>query len=151
MPGTIQYLERERAAFALTYVKKMTAPESDGSNPSSTEISSLKSNAKYFRSYIESLPSAIRNNNFIAAFSFIKGKRKPDKTSKNYAYYLIYELMAEWLRKQNLLNQTGDLIHILITDDSVQLRMITIEALALCEWLKRIAKAEIEEVAPDSN
>lgn len=137
----LKNLEQERAKFALQKIKTAIKEPEDGG---------LGENAKYYRSYIEKMPSLILNAGLVAAFAFVKGKMG-DK-DKPLAYKMIYEAMNSWLRPQKaglLESDKKDLLEALIEKKSLDIRLLTYESIAMLGWLKRIAKAEIEETGEE--
>jgi len=111
-------LEQERASFCLEKVKKVK------------EIT----NKKKFKSYARSLPSFIVSNGLIPTLAFYKSKeeRKP-----------VYEIVNEWLKEKGYVS--NDALEYLVKADFQKLRLATIEALAIANWLKRIVEVEIED------
>lgn len=111
-----------------------------------------------YKSYVEKVPMRIKTNGLGATFAFIKSKRAKKKNekvpgteenSKN-AYDLIYQQVAEWLKKEpkklisDILKNGEDLEKVIISLDSPEYRALTIEVLAFFIWLRRFAEGLIE-------
>ena len=110
-------LEQERASFCIEKVKNLTSDK-----------------GKY-KSYARSLPSFIVSNGLIPALAFYKSKedRKP-----------VYNTINEWLKKRGII-QNDALDELTTKKNFKDLRLATVEALAIANWLKRIVEVEIEE------
>lgn len=128
-------LEKERARYALRKVREAQKDKE------------VKKHLKQYRSYVEGLPALIHNSGLTGAMAFIKAKSK-DK-GKEKAYQLIYFTIAEWLSDDKLqlmtLKNQKNLVEKLIKVNSRTTRLLTRESLNLISWLKKIAKAEIEQ------
>ncbi|MCR4429800.1 MAG: type III-B CRISPR module-associated protein Cmr5 [Tepidanaerobacteraceae bacterium] len=103
---------------------------------------------KEYKQYVKKLPMLIKTNGLGAALAFVKSKIS-DKTSESgHAYKLIYDQIAEWLKKDDkkLIDLSGDadLVAAIISLDSSQYRAVTIEVLAFLNWLRRFAEGLIE-------
>ncbi|HHW01218.1 MAG TPA: type III-B CRISPR module-associated protein Cmr5 [Thermoanaerobacterales bacterium] len=103
---------------------------------------------KEYKQYVKKLPMLIKTNGLGAALAFVRSKIS-DKTSESgHAYKLIYDQIAEWLKKDDkkLIDLSGDadLVAAIISLDSSQYRAVTIEVLAFLNWLRRFAEGLIE-------
>ncbi|TVM02758.1 MAG: type III-B CRISPR module-associated protein Cmr5 [Candidatus Brocadia sp. WS118] len=129
-------LERGRAEFAYQRAKKVKDSYDDISGN--------------YKSYVKKLPMLIKTNGLGAALAFIysKGWQKK-KSEKPYAYKLLYEDIADWLRsdeKQLIkLENNEKLIEGVISLDSSTYRAVTVEVLAFLAWLLRFADGLIEK------
>ena len=110
-------LEQERASFCIERVRNITSDE---------KKYKYKSNAK-------DLPSFIVSNGLIPALAFYKSKedRKP-----------VYNTINEWLKKRGII-QNDALDELTTKKNFKDLRLATVEALAIANWLKRIVEVEI--------
>ncbi len=103
---------------------------------------------KEYKSYVKKIPMLIKTNGLGATFAFIKSKSKADTGKAGYAYKLIYDHTAQWLRedKKNLLGlkQNDDLVEKIISLNSPEYRTVTNEVLAFFKWLSRFADGMIE-------
>lgn len=129
---TIKGLEQGRAKFAYDCARA-------GSNIEKK---------KEYKSYVKKIPMLIKTNGLGATFAFVKSKSKVDTNKTGYAYKVIYDHTAQWLRedKKNLLGlkQNDDLVEKLISLKSPEYRTATIEILAFFKWLSRFADGMIE-------
>jgi len=112
-------IEQERAEFCIEQVKD-------------------KKQDKKYKSAAKSLPAFIVSNGLIPTLAFYKSKeeKKP-----------VYNAVNEWLKKRGFVKE--DAIKDLVKSDFQTLRLATIEALAIANWLKRIVEVEIEDQADD--
>ena len=85
----------------------------------------------------------IKTNGLGATLSFVKAKG-----SKNEAYQLLYQQMAEWFMRQGNdlieLAKDDDLVERVIGLNSPAYRVVTREVLALFSYLRRFAEGLIE-------
>ena len=125
----ISGIEHGRAAFAY-------AKAEDGRKLGGTS-------SKEYKAYTKKIPMLIKTNGLGATLSFIKAK-----ASKNAAYQLLYDQMAEWFsgRGNDLIElaKDGDLVEKVIELNSDAYRVVTKETLALFSWLRRFAEGLIE-------
>lgn len=106
------------------------------------------SKAKEYKSYVKKLPMLIKTNGLgsALAFAFAKGCNggSPDQSK---AWGLIYHQLEVWLKEDSkkLLEFSDDhLTQKLMETDSATYRAVTVEILALLNWLRRFAEALIE-------
>lgn len=130
-------LEQGRAAFAYAYA---------------SEGNKLDKNKEY-KSYVKKMPMLIKTNGLGAAvaFAFAKGSKNGIPDKKN-PWGLLYTQMEEWLKedgKRLLQFDTHQLAKKLTEINSTEYRMVTIEILALLNWLKRFADALIDGEAQE--
>jgi len=116
---SMKTIEQERANFCIEQVKD-------------------KKQDKKYKSAAKSLPAFIVSNGLIPTLAFYKSKeeKKP-----------VYNAVNEWLKKRGFVKE--DAIKDLVKSDFQTLRLATIEALAIANWLKRIVEVEIEDQADD--
>jgi CRISPR-associated protein Cmr5 len=138
----MQTIQQERAKFALERVQKAVAEKVDG---------------KDYKSYASALPAMIHINGLGQAAAFYKSKVKKE----NDAYDLIYKLLSDWLTKvanqpytewliqekknPNSKIKEGDLIDCIVYSDMHTYRLAQAEAQALMDWVKKFAKAYMED------
>ncbi len=95
-----------------------------------------------YKSYVKKIPMLIKTNGLGAtmAFVFSKSKGKDDN-----AYGLIYKQVSDWVSKEKeLLNfENHNFAKKLTEIDSAEYRFITIEVLALFNWLRRFTEGLI--------
>lgn len=132
---TIKGLEQGRANFAYKCAEVAKACKID-------------KRSKEYKSYVKKIPMLIKTNGLGATFAFVKSKSKEDIEKSGYAYKLIYDHTGQWLRKddKNLwgLNESDDLVEMIIKLDSPQYRATTNEVLSFFKWLSRFADGLIE-------
>jgi len=123
MPSALRTLEQERAKYAWDCVQE--AKE--------------KSFAGDYRSIALKAPSLILTNGLGQTLAFLKAKGKGEPGNE---HEVLYQHLEGWLQKQLGIN--GNLLDWLVnTATSQQYRLATMEALALLQWLKRFAEAEL--------
>jgi len=108
-------LEQERASFCIQKVRKIT---------------NNKDRDKY-KGHARSLPSFIVSNGLIPTLALYKSKNERKE---------VYDTINDWLRKKGIIE--NDALEELSNADFQILRLATIEALAISNWLKRIVEAE---------
>lgn len=114
---TLKGIEQGRAAQAYKFVKKIKTQEPDKWDN--------------YESGVKKLPAYIKTNGLGQALAFIKNRSNFPK---------IYEQLAEWLQQQDekgLVSADGDLVQQVIQMDSAAYRQITVETLALLNWMRR--------------
>jgi CRISPR-associated protein Cmr5 len=121
-------IEQERAKFCIEQVKQVKNERQDKERQD-----------KKYKSAAKSLPAFIVSNGLIPTLAFYKSKEE-----KKPVYYAI----KEWLKKRGFV-MSDDAIKDLVESDFQTLRLATIEALAIANWLKRIVEVEIEDQADD--
>ena len=99
-------------------------------------VSFKKDLKKDYASHAKKLPQLIVSNGLVPTLAFYKSKGK-----ERMQIYLDLEL---WLKYKNFI-QGNHLLEYLLTSDANWLRIITSEALAFSQWLKRMAEVELKE------
>ncbi|MCS7312430.1 MAG: type III-B CRISPR module-associated protein Cmr5 [Acidobacteria bacterium] len=118
---------QEMAHFALERVK--------------LQRENLQEQGRY-KSYATKLPTMIINNGLAATLAFMKDKGEQ--------WGQLYADLQEWFRKIHLLSEQQDLLEdILNRRSAVEYRRWTREALAVAEWIKRFASAELQGSAEE--
>lgn len=132
--GTITGIEQGRAKFAYDCVNEVKKESYD----------------KKYKPYVKKIPMLIKTNGLGATFAYINSKN--DK-----AYNRIYNETEKWLLdkdtkklipKEYIKDENGrkkELIDILISLPSSTYRAVTIEVLALFNWLKRFVDGLIKD------
>jgi len=118
---TIKTLEQERAKFCLEKVKEIKSNQD-------------KSTQDKFKSAARNLPSFIVSNGLISTLAFYKSKAEKKK---------VYEIINEWLKQRKIIE--NDALSDLVNKNFNNLRLATMEVLALANWLKRIVEIELKE------
>jgi CRISPR-associated protein Cmr5 len=114
--NNIKTLEQERASFCLEKVKEIKSPKDK------------------FKTAARNLPSFIVSNGLIPTLAFYKSKAEKKE---------VYEIINEWLKERKIIE--NDALNYLVYKDFNTLRLATMEALALANWLKRIVEIELKE------
>jgi CRISPR-associated protein Cmr5 len=113
---SMKTIEQERAKFCIEQVKD-------------------KKQDKKYQSAAKSLPAFIVSNGLIPTLAFYKSKKEKEP---------VYNAINEWLKNRGFVKK--DALEELVESDFQTLRLATIEALAIANWLKRIVEVEIVEV-----
>ena len=113
---TIKTLEQERASFCLEKVKNIKSPKDK------------------FKTAARNLPSFIVSNGLIPTLAFYKSKAEKKE---------VYEIINEWLKQRKIIE--NDALSDLVNKNFNNLRLATMEVLALANWLKRIVEIELKE------
>ena len=122
-----QTLGQQRAAFCLE------------------QLADIECSRKEFKSFSAGLPSLILQNGFGQALAFLVSKGK-DKIGGKHLTAL--GIIGRWLKKQNIIDsdQTNKNILLQISRlEQSQYLYAQQETLAMLEWLKRYANAELFE------
>jgi len=132
MAQKIRAIANARAAYAFEKVKGFVNAEKD--NPQKQ---------REYRSYLKKMPAMVQVNGLgeTLAFYYAKGG----------AYREIYEQIAEWIQKsmQFLITKGNkeekkEFIEILVNMTSPEYRLVTMEVLALLNWMHRFAEGMID-------
>lgn len=96
-----------------------------------------------YKSYVKKVPMLIKTNGLGATYAFIYSK-------DDEAYKEIYRNTKEWLECEDggLIDLSGnecELVKKIIELPSSKYRAVTIEILALFQWLRRFAEGMLEE------
>lgn len=131
-------IERNRAEFA--YDKVIEA------------VNHLSASAKKeYKSYCKKIPMLIKTNGLASTFAFVFSKgNEGGRIQTKKAYGQIYSQTQEWL-VQNGMIENGRLMKEFISKDSSEYRALTIEVLALFNWLRRFAEGMIAGEADDNS
>lgn len=93
------------------------------------KIKELKSS-----NYSEKLSSYILTNGLLPTLAFLKSKKEGEE---------IYSVLEEYLKsKLNIENSKQDIIEALVDTNATKLRLATIEAMELANWIRRLVKSE---------
>lgn len=121
----MQTIQQERAAYALKKVNEAIAQ---------------KLKYKEYKSHASSFPAMIHMNGLGQAAAFIYSKGKKDEE-----YRHLYSLLSDWLKEDGQPYYKMDLLEGITQKDMESYRLAQIEALALMDWVKKFAKAFMEE------
>jgi CRISPR-associated protein Cmr5 len=123
MPSALRTLEQERAKHAWDCVQEVKDKPFAGD----------------YRTIAVKVPSLIVTNGLGQTLAFLKAKGKGEPGNE---HEVLYRHLADWVGRK--VNADGDLLNWLVnTATSQQYRLATMEALALLQWLKRFAEAEL--------
>lgn len=128
----IRTLEQERAKYAWEQVKRVKGDS--------------KIEARY-SSYVKKMPALILTNGLGNALAFTRSKFGPESEEKlrvdAKAYKLLYQHLNGWFSKQAQVNK--DILDWIVNDaSSLEVLRITEETIALLNWMKRFADAELK-------
>jgi CRISPR-associated protein Cmr5 len=124
----MQTIQQQRAAHALTEVEA-----------AKTRLG----NSSEYKSYASGFPAMIQMNGLGQAAAFYRSKSGND--AKGRAYQALYDTLSSWLSKPGQPYQGQDLLDG-ITRENMQTYMLAqAEALALLDWVKKFAKAYMED------
>jgi len=87
-----------------------------------------------FKSLVRNFPALVMSNGLGQALAFLKAKGKP-------AHKELYKFVSAWVSAVYG-KKGGDLLTLIIENDSLKYRRATQEAMAIAGWLKRFAEAE---------
>lgn len=100
-----------------------------------------KSIRSEYRTRVMNMPFMIKTNGLAGAFAFLLSKKDKE------AYTCLYQNIMDWLIKKELISDrkrpnsderdNHKLLEQLLVMDSVQYRKITVETMALLNWMKR--------------
>ncbi len=134
-------LEQGRASSAYKYA---VVGKALGGGPKKNTNGNMEDSkqAKEYKAYCKKIPMMIKTNGLGATYAFIKSKNKE-------AYDLIYKQTHDWLKKDDKLGifasaSSDDLVEVIISQNSAEYRYLTVEVLALFNWLRRFAEGLIE-------
>lgn len=125
----MQALQQQRARFALDQVKDALKNSDEKAR-------------KEFKSQAESFPAMIRMNGLGQAAAFY--------LSKGGAHKKLYCLLSAWLtRSDQPFHEHKDLLEGITEKDMHAYRLAQAEALLLLDWVKKFAKAFVEDKQPN--
>ena len=127
-------LGQERAAFALEQLRNRLSKVSDENK---------KDFKKDFPGFTAGLPAMILQNGFGQTLAFLLAKAGDNQADK---HYIAFEIITDWLREKEVLNgESKEEVMEYISNqmDQAQYLHAQRETLAMLEWLKRFANAEL--------
>ena len=140
---TLKGIEQGRAKFAFEKVKEISDNSEDGSER-------LKEN---YKSMAKKLPVLIKTNGLGQTLAFLKSKGgKIDKKTIN-AHDKLYEHIGTWLQTEGFkgLVDPGELVEQVINLESHAYRQVTVETLALLNWMRRFVDGLMKNVGETEN
>ncbi|MEM2175639.1 MAG: type III-B CRISPR module-associated protein Cmr5 [Candidatus Bathyarchaeia archaeon] len=124
----LKTLEQERADYAWECIQDVKN-EKD------------KQTRKNYNSYVKNSLALIQAAGLGHTLAFYYNKKRKNER----AYELLYNHIDEWLKKR-LTNNQDSLKWIIKGASSIKVLQATREVIALLNWMKRFAEAELEEV-----
>ena len=115
-------IEQERAYFALKCVERIKTQNKEVKEK-------YKRNAKR-------LPALLTSNGLASTLAFLKSKPETE---------ILYKDVEEWLKKREIVKSNKSALEYCLEISPSQYRIITSEAIAFSQWLKRIAEVELRE------
>jgi len=131
----MQTMQQKRAKFALEGVQ----------NAKDRRVS-----AKEYKSYAAGFPAMIQMNGLGQAAAFYRSKGVGN-TPKQVAYLSLYNLLSDWLKTTGQPYVNQDLLIGITTGNMHAYMLAQGEALALLDWVKKFAKAFMEETQTQSD
>lgn len=137
---SIQGIEQGRAAYAFDEVKGYIAKHS------------AKHSAKQrneYRSYIKKMPSMIQVNGLGQTLAFF--------FSKGGVYLEIYDQVAKWIKQKypDFFKNSGEeakaFVEMVVKRESKDYRLLTMEVLALLNWMRRFAEGMVKSEKESSS
>lgn len=122
---SIRELEKERANFAYKKVEEVSE-------------NSMINHSEY-KAYCKKIPGMIQTNGLSATFAFMYSKGKTYKD----IYDQVDERLLEFYKGDKDLDNDKELMKKLLNLDSSKYRKVTIEILALFNWLRRFADGKL--------
>jgi len=138
----MQTIQQQRAAYALKRVEQ-----------DRDEYKSEKGFRRAYKSYASGLPAMIQMNGLGQAAAFYLSKAAGND-SKALAYGCLYKLLSDWLTdsgqpysayRNNHDARDSGLLHGVTTEGMRTYMLAQSEAQALLDWVKKFAKAYMEE------
>ena len=129
---TLKVIEQGRAKYAFEKVKKISEDQSE----------KLKDN---YKSAAKKLPVLIKMNGLGQTLAFMKSK---SGTESGKGYEILYEQIGTWLQTEDvkgLVSKNGELVKEIIQLESPVYRQVTVETLALLNWMRRFVDGLIED------
>ena len=133
-PTTLKTIEQGRAKYAF---EKVNTISEDGSKK-------LRDN---YKSAAKNLPVLIKTNGLGQTLAFMKSK---SGTESGKGYEILYKQIETWLQTEDikgLVAPQGELVQQVLQLDSHIYRQVTVETLALLNWMRRFVDGLIKDEA----
>lgn len=124
-------IENGRAAYAFEAVKKA--------------INNPKNGKKEYRSYVKKIPTLIQVNGLGQTLAFCYQKK--------HEYRVIYKQLHAWMKKnypQYFKDETQEFVEAVVNLDSRDYRVLTMETLALLNWMRKFADGMVTKEEDDA-
>ena len=118
-------IEQGRAKYAFEAVNRVSRNESEDFK-------------KKYKSAAKKLPVLIKTNGLGQSLAFIK--------KRNDGYDKLYKQIGIWLQNTNQLVPTKELVEQVIQLQSPDYRQVTVETLALLNWIRRFVDGLMKDV-----
>jgi CRISPR-associated protein Cmr5 len=113
------------------------------------KLENLGCNRAEFKPLTAGLPAMILQNGFGQTLAFLisKGKNKEQKEQNGDKHLAAFRIIKDWLIKRKLIHQekTSDILKQISEMEQSKYLQAQKETLAMLEWLKRYANAELFE------
>ena len=131
---TLKGIEQGRATYAYKAVNEINKSDS-------------KKLKESYKSAAKKLPVLIKTNGLGQTLAFVKSKRAKRGKPPN-GYDKLYKQVGDWLRTDtaNKLVPQGELVEKVIDLSSPTYRQVTIETLALFNWMRRFVDGLMKDV-----
>ena len=132
---TLKTIEQGRAKYAFEKVKEISEDRSK----------KLKEN---YKSTAKKLPVLIKTNGLGQTLAFLKSKGEKDESKPKNAHDRLYDQISIWLQTEDFkgLVDVGELVEQVINLESQAYRQVTVETLALLNWMRRFVDGLMKDV-----
>ena len=132
---TLKTIEQGRAKYAFEKVKEISEDRSK----------KLKEN---YKSTAKKLPVLIKTNGLGQTLAFLKSKGEKDESKPKNAHDRLYDQISIWLQTEDFkgLVGVGELVEQVINLESQAYRQVTVETLALLNWMRRFVDGLMKDV-----
>ena len=140
---TLKGIEQGRAKYAFEKVKEISDNSEDGSER-------LKEN---YKSMAKKLPVLIKTNGLGQTLAFLKSKGEKEASKPKNAHDRLYDQISIWLQTEDFkgLVDAGELVEQVINLESHAYRQVTVETLALLNWMRRFVDGLMNDVKGTEN
>ncbi len=138
-PTTRKGIEQGRATYAFAKVNSVSENGSDN----------LK---KTYKTAAKKLPVLIKTNGLGQTLAFMKSKGAKNREATN-GYDKLYEQIGNWLQTEDVreLVPQGELVEKVIQLQSPVYRQVTVETLALLNWVRRFVDGLMKDVEENND
>lgn len=132
---SLQKLEQGRAAYAFDEIDR--------------HIKNQRISDDLLRSYIKKMPSMIQINGLGQTIAFYYSKRSGKK--EGIVYDAIYHTIQTWLKTKfpDYFKEHQELVQAVINVHSSEYRLLTVETLALLNWMKKFVDGMVQKNGDD--
>ena len=139
-PTTLKGIELGRAKYAFDAVNGISQNCSDD----------LK---KKYKTAAKKLPVLIKTNGLGQTLAFVKSKGEKEQKKEKNGYDKLYDQIGNWLQTEDAkrLVPQGELVEQVIQLQSPAYRQVTVETLALLNWIRRFVDGLMKDVKVDND